>query len=126
MVKLKNGTYVKYDTVKCDRYSFEGTAEEVKVYIDSVVEFAKNKGMIGEGRFDLSVRNGYYDDDYELVIEYDFTRSETAEEKAAREKEDADRKADADAKRKAAAEKKKMEKDPEYEEFVRLSKKFKL
>jgi hypothetical protein len=122
--KNKDGIYVNYDKISCDRYSFEGTAEDVKAYIDSIVEAAKTHGMIGEGRFDFCIGRGYYDDDYELNVTYEFDRVETEKEKATREKAEAKRKEESAKKRKATAEKKKLKADAEYAEFLRLKEKF--
>jgi hypothetical protein len=122
--KNKDGIYVNSDRVNCDRWSFEGTAESVKAYIDSIVEKAKEKGMVGDGRFDICVSRGYYDD-YEIDVYYDFDRVETEKEKASREKAEAKRKEAAAKKRKADAEKKKLKADAEYAEFLRLKEKFK-
>lgn len=122
--KNEDGVYVNYDKLNCDRYSFEGTAERVKAYIDEIVEKAKEKGMVGEGRFDFSVCRGYYDDDYDLKVIYEFDRVETEKEKATREKAEAKRKEEAAKKRKATAEAKKLKADAEYAEFLRLKEKF--
>lgn len=122
--KNENGVYVNYDKIICDRYSFEGTAENVKAYIDNIVEAAKTHGMVGEGTFDFSVCRGYYDDDYELNVTYEFERVETEKEKATREKAEAKLKEEAAKKRKATAEKKKLKADAEYAEFLRLKEKF--
>ncbi len=123
--KNKDGIYVNYDSIRCDRWSFEGTAESVKAYIDSIAEKAKEKGMVDEGRFDFIVSNGYYDGEYELDVKYEFDRVETEKEKEKREKAEAKRKEAAAAKRKATAEKKKLKADAEYAEFLRLKEKFK-
>jgi hypothetical protein len=122
--KNENGIYVNYDKITCDRYSFEGTAESVKAFIDEVVKAAEAKGMVGEGRFDISTTLGYYDDDWETNITYEFERVETEKEKTVREKAEAERKVDAAAKRKAKAEMKKLKVDAEYAEFLRLKEKF--
>jgi hypothetical protein len=122
--KNEDGIYVNYDKISCDRYSFEGTAEKMKDYIDSVVKAAEDKGMVGEGTFDFAMSRGYYDD-YELVITYEFDRVETEKEKEKREKAEVKRKEAAAAKRKATAEKKKLKADAEYAEFLRLKEKFK-
>jgi len=122
--KNENGIYVNYDRVDCDRYGFEGTAENVKAYIDTIVEAAKDKGMVGEGRFDFDVGRGYYGDDYELSVTYGFERVETEKEKATREKAEAKQKSDAAVKRKEKAEAKKLKADAEYAEFLRLKEKF--
>lgn len=124
--KNEDGVYVNYDKITCDRYSFEGTAERVKAYIDEIVEKAKEKGMVGEGRFDFSVCRGYYDYyDDDLNVIYKFDRVETEKEKATREKAEARRKEAAAKKRKKTAEKKKLKNDAEYAEFLRLKEKFK-
>lgn len=122
--KNENGIYVNYDSIPCNRWSFEGTAESVKDYIDTIVEKAKEKGMVGEGRFDFTTVSGYYGDDYELNVKYEFERVETEKEKAAREKAEAKLKADAAKKRKETIEKKKLKADAEYAEFLRLKEKF--
>ena len=122
--KNEDGIYVNYDSISCNRYGFEGTAESVKAYIDTMVEAAKAKGMVGEGRFDFDVGRGYYGDDYEVRVTYGFERMETEKEKATREKAEAKRKADASAKRKEKAEAKKLKADAEYAEFLRLKEKF--
>ena len=122
--KNKNGIYVNYDLIRCDRYSFEGTAEKVKAYIDSVVKAAEDKGMVGEGTFDFTTTRGYYDDDREVSVSYEFERVETEKETFARENAEAKRKEAASAKRKATAEAKKLKADAEYAEFLRLKEKF--
>jgi hypothetical protein len=122
--KNEDGIYVNYERFDCDRYCFEGTAESVKAYIDTMVEAAKAKGMVGEGRFDFDVGRGYYGDDYELSVTYGFDRVETEKEKATREKAEAKRKEAAAAKRKATVEAKKLKADAEYAEFLRLKEKF--
>jgi phosphoribosylaminoimidazole carboxylase (NCAIR synthetase) len=121
--KNKDGIYVNYDKLNCDRYNFETTADGVKAYVDSVVADAIAKGMIGEGIFDFAMNRGYYDD-YELVITYDFERVETEKEKATRETAEAKVKAEAAAKRKEKADAKKLKADAEYAEFLRLKEKF--
>lgn len=118
------GIYVNWDKITCNRYSFEGTAEDVKAYIDEVVKAAEAKGMVSEGRFDISTTRGYYDDDWETNIVYEFEREETEKEKATREKAEAKRKEAAAAKRRANAEMKKLKADAEYAEFLRLKEKF--
>lgn len=122
--KNRDGVYVNYDSISCDRYSFEATAESLKAYIDSVVEAANAKGMVGEGRFHFSVSQGYYDDDYMLNVTYEFERVETEKEKSVREKDEAKRKQAAAEKRKATTEAKKLKADAEYAEFLRLKEKF--
>ena len=108
--KNENGVYVTYDNISCSRYSFEVTAESLKAYIDSIVEEANSKGMIGDGSFDIKVNRGYYDD-YELNITYEFNRVENDKERATREKAE-------------AAEKRKLKADAEYAEYERLKAKF--
>lgn len=123
--KNKDGIYVNYDKIECDRYMFEGTAESVKDYIDEIVEKAKEKGMVGEGIFDFSINRDFYGDGYELEVVYEFDRVETDKEKAAREKAEALLKEASAKKRKANAEKKKLKADADYAEFLRLKEKFK-
>lgn len=120
--KNKDGIYVVYDNIDCDRYSFEGSAESIKSYIDSVVADAKAKGMVGEGTFDLSIEESYYDTRVE--VKYYFNRTENEDERSTRLADEARVRADAAAKRKAAAEKKKLKDDAEYAEFLRLKEKF--
>jgi hypothetical protein len=122
--KNKDGIYLNYDKIICDRYMFEGTAERVKDYIDEIVEKAKEKGMVGEGLFDFSINNGFYDYEFDLTVVYEFDRVETEKEKATREKAEAKRKEAAEKKRKETAEKKKLKADAEYAEFLRLKEKF--
>lgn len=118
------GIYVNWDKITCNRYSFEGTAEDVKAYIDEVVKAAEAKGMVSEGRFNISTTRGYYDD-WETNIVYEFEREETEKEKATRDKAEAKRKEAAAAKRRANSEMKKLKADAEYAEFLRLKEKFK-
>lgn len=122
--KNENGIYVNYDLIRCDRYSFQGTAEKVKAYIDAVVKAAEDKGMVGEGTFDFTTTRGYYDDDWEVSVSYEFERVETEKEKATREKAEAKRKEAAAAARRAKAEAKMLKADAEYAEFLRLKEKF--
>jgi hypothetical protein len=123
--KNKDGIYVNWDKIECDRYSFEGTAENVKAYIDEVVKTAENKGMIGEGQFDVSTDRCYFENVWKTSIVYEFERVENVKEKATREKAEAKLKEAASAKRKATAEKRKLKADAEYAEFLRLKEKFK-
>ena len=119
-----NGEWLIGESIAIDRYSMEGTIEEVKANLDRVRLDAVAMGMRGEGYVDMSVSRGYYDDDYDLEIVYRFNRLETDVERARREDlERRDREA-AKAKRKAAAEKKRLKDDPEFAEFERLKAKF--
>ena len=121
--KNENGVYVTWDSIRCSRYSFEGTAESLKAYIDSIVEEANAKGMISDGSFDISMNRGFYDD-CELDISYEFIRVENDKERATREKAEAAEKARKDKDRKKAAEKRKLKTDAEYAEYERLKAKF--
>ena len=121
--KNENDIYVTNDSISCDRYSFEGTAESLKAYIDSVVEEANSKGMIDEGSFAISMNRGYYDE-WELEITYDFGRVENDKERATREKAEAAEKTRKAKDRKKAAEKRKLKADAEYAEYERLKAKF--
>lgn len=106
----------RYDTISFSRYDFEGTIEQVKDRLDEVVTQAKAAGMVGEGRFDIDMYEGYCGG-YEVSIVYNFQRAETNAERTAREKNEAAAK----AKKDAAARKKK---DAEYAQYLRLKKKF--
>lgn len=122
--KNEDGIYVNYDSIRCDRWSFEGDAESIKSYIDSVVIQAKEKGMVGTGRFDFSIWESHYDG-YELDVKYEFDRVETEKEKTTREKAEEKAKAAAAAKRKATIAKRKLKEDSDYQEYLRLKEKFK-
>ena len=122
--RKENGIYVVRETMEVSRYEFDGTAEDLKRNIDLIVERANAKGMINEGRFDFDLERGYYDDDYEIKVAYNFNREENDKEKASREKIEAKLKEDVAAKRKKAAEARKLKKDAEYAEFMRLKEKF--
>jgi hypothetical protein len=122
MARKENGIYVVREIMEVNRYDFDGTADEVKANIDLIVEKARAKGMVGDGRFDFDVERDY--DYYTLNVTYDFDRLETDKEKATREKIEAKMKADAAAKRKEAAEKRKLKKDDEFAEYERLKAKF--
>jgi len=121
--KNENDIYVTRDNISCNRYSFEVTAERLKAYIDSIVEEANYKGMIGEGSFDITMNRGFYDDS-ELNITYEFNRVENDKERATREKAEAAEKDRKAKDRKAAAEKRKLKADAEYAEYERLKAKF--
>jgi hypothetical protein len=123
--RKENGIYVVRETMEVNRYEFDGTADDLKRNIDLIVEKARAKGMVGEGRFDLDLERGYYSDDYEIKVTYDFDRVENEKEKAKREDAEAKMKEAASAKRKAAAEARKLKKDAEYAEYLRLKEKFK-
>jgi len=122
--RKENGIYVVRETIEVSRYEFDGTAEDLKRNIDLIVEKANAKGMINEGRFDFDLERGYYADDYEIKVTYDFDRVENEKEKAKREDAEAKMKEAASKKRKAAAEARKLKKDAEYAEFLRLKEKF--
>jgi len=122
--RKENGIYVVRESMEVSRYEFDGTAEDLKRNIDLIVERAKTKGMINEGRFDFDLERGYYSDDYDIKVTYDFDREENGKEKASREKIEAKMKEDASKKRKKAAEARKLKKDAEYVEFLRLKEKF--
>ena len=121
--KNKDGIWVVPDSIDCNRYSFDTTAESLKEYIDSIVVDAISKGMVDEGTFDFAIENSYYDS-HELRVRYYFNRTENDKERSTREAAEATVKAEAAAKRKAAAEKKKLKNDAEYQEFLRLKEKF--
>jgi hypothetical protein len=122
--RKENGIYVVREAMEVNRYDFDGTADELKVNIDLIVEKARAKGMVGVGRFDFDIETGYYGDVDELKVVYGFDRTENDKEKALREKIKAKLKEDVAAKRKAAAEARKLKKDAEYAEFLRLKAKF--
>lgn len=122
--RKENGIYVVRESMDVNRYSFDGTAEYVKSYIDEVVEKARAKGMVGDGTFDFDLERSYYEAEYEIKVTYIFDRTENDKERAAREKAEAKLKEDAAEKRKKAAEARKLKKDAEYAEFLRLKEKF--
>jgi hypothetical protein len=123
--RKENGIYIVRENMEVNRYEFDGTAEELKANIDLIVEKARAKGMVGEGRFDFDLVRGQYCDDYELEVVYYFDRVENEKEKAKREVVEAKLKEDASKKRKKAAEARKLKKDAEYAEYMRLKEKFK-
>ena len=103
------------ETMEVNRCDFvDGTGDDLKANIDSVIEKARARGMVGVGRFDFEVVGG---DDYELKVSYYFDRRENEKEKAAREKVAEARKLKKDAES-ASFE------DAEYAEFLRLKAKF--
>lgn len=122
--RKENGIWVVRESIDVSRYDFEGTAAEVKANIDLIVEKARAKGMVGEGRFDITTTRCYYEGDYEVEVKYDFDRTENDKERAAREKTEAKLKEEAAKKRKKATEARKLKKDAEYAEFLRLKEKF--
>ncbi len=123
MARKENGIYVVSDKLNVDRYSLEGTLDNVIKELESVRRKAADMGMVGEGSLDISIESGYYDDDY-TVITYCFDRVENEKEKTIREKVEALERDRAATKRKAAAEKKKLKDNAEYAEFLRLKEKF--
>lgn len=124
MARKENGVYIVRENMFVDRYTFDGTAEDLKRNIDAIVEKAEAAGMVNEGVFDFDLKRGYYDDDYEIEVTYCFDRFENDKEKTAREKLEAKTKEEAAKKRKKAAEARKLKKDAEYAEFLRLKEKF--
>ena len=123
--RKENGIYVVREAMEVNRYDFDGTAEDLKRNIDLIVEKARIKGMVGEGRFDFDIETGYYGDADELKVVYYFDRTENDKEKAVREAIEAKiKEAAAAVRRKAAAEARKLKKDVEYAEFLRLKAKF--
>lgn len=78
MKKLQRCT----DYIRCDKYDFDTSADELKGVIDKVVIEAQSKGMIEEtGRFDFN-----WDDDlYDSKVYYHFDRLETDDERKKRE-----------------------------------------
>lgn len=122
--KNNDGEWVVSEKIDISRYDLEGSIESIKAALDAVRDRAVAMGMANEGSVDISVQRGYYGDDYELVIEYLFSRYENDRERETRLANEAKLKAAAKAKRKAAAERKKLMADPEYAEFERLKAKF--
>ena len=122
--KNAKGIWVSIDVIWCESSAFEGTADEVNSYVTSIYAQALEKGMVSEGRFDISCSNDYYGD-VEVRIKYEFERPETPKELASREAREAKEKEKRAAKRKATAEKKRLKADAEYSEFLRLKEKFK-
>ena len=103
--------------------SIEKALYQAPVGLDSIVEEANSKGMIGDGCFDISMNRGFYDD-CDLNIAYEFIRVENDKERATREKAEAAEKARKVKERKKAAEKRKLKADAEYAEYERLKAKF--
>jgi hypothetical protein len=122
--RKENDIYVVRDVIQVNRYDFDGTAEDLKRNIDLIVDKARAKGMVGEGRFDFDPTRGQYCDDYEPEVAYHFDRVENDREKEKREKAEAKVKEEAAIKRKKAAAARKLKKDAEYAEFLRLKEKF--
>jgi hypothetical protein len=123
--RKENGIWVVRQSLGVSREDLEGTAENIKLCIDLVVERARKMGMIGEGMFDIRASKDYYNFDYTIGIEYVFDREENDREKRKREMAEAKLKEKEAAKRKSAAEKRKMKADAEYAEYLRLKEKFK-
>jgi hypothetical protein len=123
--RKENGVWLVREVLDVNRYDFDGTADELKANIDLIVEKARLIGMVGEGRFDLDLTRGYYDDGDDVIITYNFVRAENEREKTKREAAEAKMKEAASAKRKTAAEARKLKKDAEYAEYLRLKEKFK-
>lgn len=124
MARKENDIYVVSDKLNVDRYSLEGTLDNVIKELESVRRRAVDLGMVGEGSLDISIESsGYYNDDY-IVITYCFDRVENEKEKTIREKVEVLERDRAAAKRKAAVEAKKLKADAEYAEFLRLKEKF--
>ena len=122
--KAVNGEWVVSERISMSTSELEGSVDEIKAALDAVRNRAAAMGMVGEGRVDISVSRGYYNDDYDLEIEYYFTRAENTVERDDRMAREARIKDEARAKRKAAAEKKRMKADAEYVEYERLRAKF--
>lgn len=118
-----NGEWLIGESIAIDRYSVEGTIEEVKANLDRIRLNAVAMGMWGEGYLDISLTDTFYGD-VELDIAYRFNRTENEEERARRAEVERREREAAKAKRKAAAERKKIKTDPEYAEFLRLKEKF--
>lgn len=116
--------WVEHESINVDPYSFEGSADNLKTTIDNVVAKATAKGMVNDGYFDISGKQDYYGNGYEVVIKYEFVRRENDKERTTREKVELIAKANTAEKRKAALAKKKLKSDPEYVEFERLKAKF--
>ena len=124
MARKVNGIYVVSDKLIVNRYSLEGTIDNVIKELESVHRMATDMGMVGEGSLDIYTESVYYSSDYETVITYCFDRVENDKEKLIREETEAKLKTEAAKKRKVAAEKKKLKTDAEYAEFLRLKEKF--
>jgi hypothetical protein len=122
--KNHEGFWVVAETIKMSSYDLEGSVESIKAALDEVYDRAIAKGMVNEGTVNISARRGFYSDDYEIEVEYNFTRAETKQELDTRLANEAKLKDAAAAKRKAAAQKRKLRNDPEYAEFERLRAKF--
>ena len=122
--KNRDGEWVVAEKLELSRYALEGSVDSIKAALDEVRNRATAMGMVGEGTVDISVTNGFYDNDYNLEVEYYFTRYEYPAEMEKRLEREAADKALAKAKRKEVALQRKMKNDPEYAEFERLKAKF--
>ena len=122
--KNRDGEWVVSEQIKMNRSDFEGSVDSIKAALDEVRDRATAMGMVGEGTVDISLNRGFYSDDYEMEVEYYFTRYEYPVEQERRLEREAKDKAAAAAKRKEAAQKRKLKNDPEYVEFERLRAKF--
>jgi hypothetical protein len=122
--KNRDGEWVVAEQIKMSRYDLEGSVDSIKAALDEVRDRATAMGMVGEGTVDISLNRGFYSDDYEIEVEYSFTRYEYPVEMERRLEREAKDKAAAAAKRKEAAQKRKLKNDPEYVEFERLRAKF--
>jgi len=124
MARKVNDIYVVSDKFIVNRYSLEGTIDNVIKELESVRRMAVDMGMVGEGSLDIYTESVYYSSDYDTVITYHFDRVENDKEKLIREETEAKVKNEAAKKRKVAVEKKKLKDDAEYAEFLRLKEKF--
>jgi hypothetical protein len=122
--KNHDGEWVVAERIKMSRYDLEGSVDSIKAALDEVRDRATAMGMVGEGSVDITLNRGFYSDDYEMEVEYFFTRYEYPAEMEKRLEREAKDKAAAAAKRKEAAQKRKLKNDPEYAEFERLKAKF--
>lgn len=124
--RKKDGVWLVRETMAVDRWGFDGTANDLKAYIDSVVDRALVMGMVGEGRFDFDTEDeGFYSPSFTIKVTYCFERVENEKEQARREAAEAKLKEEKAAKRRAAADARKLKQDAEYAEYLRLKEKFK-
>ena len=121
MVKNKKDPLIQV-SLDINTEIFDGrTPDEIISEINEVRHDAMLDGMIGSGKFILEIEEDPYADSRYIVIKFQYDRNETPEEKNQRLAEDERRKQAAKEERQRMN---KLKKDPDFQEFQRLSNKF--